>query len=453
MESTLRWWDRVARALFVGLAVGLGWGIRGDFGHLLGAMYPGAVLGLAFAFVSGQKSMFRWMPLLGAVSGLGIAAGGAMSYGLLHGYAKADTFLNYTYGFFTLMLQGGAWGAFGCAFLGLALEKDRVKATEFVSLVTTVLLCGSVVYFVVVNLVGFHINPPRSDLSIAYTGGVVGLFLWLGFSKRRYGLRGALLGYIGFGLGMAGGRLLGNLSYLQPYPVNHWNIMEVMCGVIGGFVFTFGMLGKQVDDPSEEESMGLLSAYGAFLVMAWIPLGHRLLRIPANEKLAQWTKSLASYGYADPATLSEYILIAINLVCVLGFIGAAFWLYFHFTNRPRAAWFPVIWLSLLMLLIQNLHALYFFYPRQEGTINMHFVFWVMFGLMVFYVVFIPRRDRTVPDEQIEQVPWRRWVLGAVAAFALIVLLAGYINSDKTMASANTLWPKWSWRDGTPFPGR
>jgi hypothetical protein len=34
--------DRIARSLFVALAVGLG--IRGDFGHVLGAMFPGACL-------------------------------------------------------------------------------------------------------------------------------------------------------------------------------------------------------------------------------------------------------------------------------------------------------------------------------------------------------------------------------------------------------------------------
>ena len=43
--------DRFFRSVFVAIAVGLGWGIRGDFGHLIGAMYPGAILGLAFCYV------------------------------------------------------------------------------------------------------------------------------------------------------------------------------------------------------------------------------------------------------------------------------------------------------------------------------------------------------------------------------------------------------------------
>src|SRR5436305_12218509 len=98
--------DRIGRSLFVALAVGLAWGIRGDFGHLIGAMYPGAALALALAYVSGQQSLFRWMPILAAASALAIGSGGTMSYALLHGYAQSDTLPNYAYGFLTLFLQG-----------------------------------------------------------------------------------------------------------------------------------------------------------------------------------------------------------------------------------------------------------------------------------------------------------------------------------------------------------
>ena len=42
--------------------------------------------------------------------------------------------------------------------------------------------------------------------------------------------------------------------------------------------------------------------------------------------------------------------------------------------------------------------------------------------------------------------------GAAAAMVLVILLAGYVNNDKTMKTANTRWPEWSWSQG-PFPGR
>ena len=448
MESVMGRRDRVLRALFVALAVGLGWGIRGDFGHMLGAMYPGAALGLGFAYVTGQKSMFKWMPLLGAVAGLGISTGGMMSYGILHGYAKSDTFINYSYGFFTLVLQGGAWGCLGCALLGLALEKDRLKATELASAVITVLLSGAFFYVVVVTLLGFHINPPRSDLSIGFTGGVIGLFVWLILSKKRYGFKGALLGYIGFGLGMASGRFLGNVSYLQPLAINHWNVMEVSCGFIGGFVFTYGMLGKKFPDPPKGEGYPLLNIYSVFYVMALIPLFHRLLRIRPEAKLEEWTNRLASYGFEDPAALSGRILTAIHVVCILGFIGAGIWLFLHFRHKYRFSAFPVLFFSGLMLLIQNLNALYLLYPRQKAMINMHSVFWVIYALMILYAIFAKRPDLTDSDEVAESVNWRRWVGGALVVYLFIIIMSGFVNGEKTMASANTRFPLWSWRDGS-----
>ena len=75
-EDAMSLVDRLGRSLFVALAVGLGWGIRGDFGHIIGAMYPGAALGLALAYVSGQRSLFLWMPILAAPGGVRDRLGG-----------------------------------------------------------------------------------------------------------------------------------------------------------------------------------------------------------------------------------------------------------------------------------------------------------------------------------------------------------------------------------------
>ena len=52
----MRAWDRTGRSLFVAAAVGLARGVRGDYGHVVGAMYPGAVLGLAWVAVAGSPA-------------------------------------------------------------------------------------------------------------------------------------------------------------------------------------------------------------------------------------------------------------------------------------------------------------------------------------------------------------------------------------------------------------
>lgn len=444
--------EKALRALLVSLAVGLGWGIRGDFGHLLGASYPGAALGLGFAFVTGQASMFRWMPIVGAAGGIGIALGGSMSYGILHGYAQSDTLLNYSYGFFTLVLEGGAWGAFGGVLIALLLEKPCLRASEWVSGLGTTILSGWLFYYVVHVLIGFDINPYRSNESLAFTGGVIGLSAWLVLKGRQYGLKGLLLGYVGFGLGMSLGRLLGNMSNSPHLILNHWNVMETSCGLIGGFIYTYGMLGPRFEAPPKTSLYKGLSILGILYVMAGIPLLHLLLRAKP-EKVLETVKGVAgAIGVTDPAAYSEKVLFHLQMVCLLGIVGAAGWFYIHFKDRNRFAALPVLWFSGVMLLFQAVNCLYFLVPTGHLSVDMHTVFWVLYGLMIGFVVLWPWREVTSPDAIARSVNWKRWVGGLLASYVLIVIIASFVNGEQTMKTANTRWPIWAWKDG-PFPGR
>ena len=87
---------------------------------------------------------------------------------------------------------------------------------------------------------------------------------------------------IGFGLGMAGGRLLGNVANrLQGdygFTINHWNVMETSCGFIAGFIYCFGMVGRAFPEPPEEKNISLASFYGIIYAPGLIPLWHRLNR-------------------------------------------------------------------------------------------------------------------------------------------------------------------------------
>jgi hypothetical protein len=451
--------DRIGRSLFVALAVGLGWGIRGDFGHVVGAMFPGACLGLGFAYVSGQRSVFRWMPVIAGLSALAIGVGGTMSYGILHGYAQSDTPLNYSYGFLTLFLQGSAWGTFAGALIGLVLERQAVRTAEWLCWLGSIFLGGWLTAFVVVVALDFDINPPRNNSSIAFMGAALAQILWLAYSGRTNGLRGAVLGYVGFGLGMAGGRLLGNIANTLQDPlhftINHWNVMETSCGAIGGFVFTFGMVNRAYAEPAEDKAMRLASFYGIVYVLGLIPLWHRLARIRPDEKLAEWTRQLADYQYVDPPGLAEQVLWQLNGVCVLGFVGVAVWTVIHYAGLQRLAVVPLLWLCGTMLLFQNLNALYFWYPHRENLVNMHNVFWVLFALLALYGLLARPRatDQPLPSaEQAEpRVHWLGYLAGAAAVLGFIIFAAGFVNGPKTMQSANTRWPQWVWTEG-PFPG-
>ena len=444
--------DRIARALFVGLAVGLAWGIRGDFGHLIGAMYPGAILMLALAYVSGQDSALRSMPALAMASALGIGLGGNMSYGLLHGYAQADTFRNYSYGFLTLILQGGSWGFFGGALVGMILERDRAKWVDWAGGIGVMAGGGLFLYGVVYKVFGFDINPYRSNDALAHLGGAIGLFIWLACRKLPIATRASMLGFVGFGLGMAGGRLMGNIfQNLEGFfTTNHWNVMEMGCGMIGGFVFAFGMLGVPFRERKSALNLTVSDVIGAVFVLGLIPLLHRLTRIKP-DKVTEWGRSLQEYG---SSWTSDSILMALNVVVALALVGVVVWLVLQKLDLERWHAFPVLWLSLLMVLFQNFRALYFFAPGKEGHWSTHGFYWILLLAMVGYVIVREamegHSDECDSEEETDKVPWIPWSATLVGGFLVILGLASMINGDSTMRFACTRWPVWSWRDG-PFP--
>lgn len=459
MKSEISLPDRILRSLFVAWAVGLGWAIRGDFGHMLGAMFPGAALGLAFCYVSGQKNLFRWAPILATGTGFAIGQGGYMSYGILHRYAQADTFVNYSYGFLTLFLQGGCWGVFGCAFAGLLLENKPLKFREWLTALAVIFAVGLTFQTDVVSGLGFHVNPPRSNASIGFLGGAIGLFGWLVYARKPYGFKGALLGFIGFGLGMACGRLFCNIANVIEEPlgfsINSWNVMEMSVGLIGGFIFTFGMLGKRAPKHMAAPPSPLLSIPGALYVVTLILVLHRFLRTETEKRLPEWTESFTKYGYPNPDVLAHKTLWMLNLLCIAGFVLTLIWLILLYRNKTKYAWFPVLALCGEMLLFQNIAALYFYYPRVPNQINMHTMFWVLFGLMTLYVLFRsfvkPHPETSDADEIAENIHWKSWIAGAAGIFLLLIGITHFVNGEETMKGANTRFPIWSWSQG-PFPG-
>jgi hypothetical protein len=190
-------------------------------------------------------------------------------------------------------------------------------------------------------------------------------------------------------------------------------------------------------------------------VLGVIPLWHRLSRIRPAEKLEEWAGRLKGYEYADPQALADQVLMLLNGVCVLGFVGVAIWMVIHFLRWQRLAAFPALWLGLMMILFQNVNTLYFWYPRQEKQFNMHTLFWVLWSLMVLYVIVSPLFRPAPAKERAEgepEPPFRyvAWFASAVVSLALFIFVAGFVNGEETMKSANTRWPQWVWKEG-PFP--
>jgi len=122
----LRW-----STLFLsGLALSIGWGIRGNFGHEYGAMIPGALAGLVVCLLSGRADWRERAAYFGFFGAVGWAFGGSMSYGQVLGFSQSAVASTQYYAFFCLFVIGFLWGGIGGAGTAFPAVAGRDKLTE-----------------------------------------------------------------------------------------------------------------------------------------------------------------------------------------------------------------------------------------------------------------------------------------------------------------------------------
>jgi len=123
---------RAVGVALAALAMSVGWGVRGDYGHEAGAMIPGALLGLAVCCASGRADWWRRAGVMGLCGAIGWAFGGQMSYGRIIGYTAASSFPDVAYGYGSLFVVGGLWGGVGAGILALGITERRSFLERFV---------------------------------------------------------------------------------------------------------------------------------------------------------------------------------------------------------------------------------------------------------------------------------------------------------------------------------
>jgi len=130
--------------LFVALALSIGWGVRGNWGHEYGAMIPGALAAMAAVMVSGREDWYRRIPAFAFYGALGWSFGGSMSYMQVIAYTHSGHGPSVAYGFACLFLMGFLWGALGGTGTGLPIFLDRARLTALL-LPTAAVFAGWIV--------------------------------------------------------------------------------------------------------------------------------------------------------------------------------------------------------------------------------------------------------------------------------------------------------------------
>ena len=282
--SKLRWWQPV---LFGALAGGLGWGIRGQYGHETGAMIAGVLVGLTLLFLFRPDA-----PLLGSARAVAwftvaIGLGGSMTYGQTIGLTQNAPLVGHweawRWGMLGLAIKGGIWIGFGGVFLGMGLSGVRYRVSEI-----AVLMIGLLLLFLAGKwLLNEPFDPahrilpriyfseawrwapgaelkPRREVWGGLLLGLLGLLAYLRAWRAdilawRVALWAVLGGVLGFPLGQClqsyhawnlESFRSGEWSNIDSV-INWWNMMETTFGAIMGATLGLGLWFNRARLPAE----------------------------------------------------------------------------------------------------------------------------------------------------------------------------------------------------------
>ncbi|QDT29926.1 hypothetical protein [Gimesia panareensis] len=198
----MKYAHRCSQILLPALAMSVGWGFRGNYGHEAGAMVPGALVALAVCLTSGRPEWWQRGTLMAFLGAIGWAFGGQMSYGRVIGYTAGSQFLDVTYGYASLFLIGALWGGIGAGILALSITMKRSELERF-----TIPLAFLWVFWLALDLSGltsglFELwNPYDVDWVAAGSAALVSFLLYRARPDFRAPCRLLLLLSVGWLLG------------------------------------------------------------------------------------------------------------------------------------------------------------------------------------------------------------------------------------------------------------
>ena len=272
--SEVPWWQPV---LFTAMAGGLGWGIRGQYGHETGAMIAGVLVSLTLVFLLCPGVSTLQVVRAAALGTVAMGIGGTETYGVTLGLCQnpevVGNWAALRWGLLGCLIKGGLWIGFAGLFLGIGLAGKRYSPLEMLVLGLAMIgasFVGSWLLnspfdiearsFSALNFSNIWYWAPDSESTPRREawGGLlfamlVGLAYTSGWKKdalaRNMGLWGLLGGAIGFPLGEC---LQSYHSWnpdvfargiwvrLDPF-MNWWNHMETTFGFTMGAVLGLGL--------------------------------------------------------------------------------------------------------------------------------------------------------------------------------------------------------------------
>lgn len=334
-NATVPWWQPV---LFTAMAGGLGWGIRGQYGHETGAMIAGVLVSLTLVFLLCPGIATIQVVRAAALGTVAMGIGGTMTYGVTLGLTQNPEVLGnwgaLRWGMLGCAIKGAAWIGFAGLFLGIGLGGKRYTPLEMLLLLLA-MLAAAYAGITLLNRpfdietgrhpaidfssIGYWAPDTKSTPRAEYWGGLhFALLVGLAYCTwrkqdvlaRNMGCWGLLGGALGFPLGQSLQAFHawnpayfadGFWGHLDPY-MNWWNHMETTFGFIMGGALGLGLwlnrLRIDVQPEADEATLPLSLEVGLMLVhtflIAWMAF------------FSGWAESLYDFGL---------VMAAIPFVC------------------------------------------------------------------------------------------------------------------------------------------
>lgn len=352
--------DRVAfligAVFFAAMAAGMGWGIRGQYGHETGAMIAGALASLTLVMLFAPYTSSLTAARAAAMMTVAIGIGGSMTYGqtvgLTHDQALVGNAEAYWWGMLGLAVKGGLWIGFGGTLLGMGLGGRRYRPLE-IALLMAALVGLMVLGYWLINTPfdpankrlpriyfsdNWYFEPegnvkPRPEIWGGYLLALLGLVVYVGGIRRDWlAARMALVGVIAGGLGFPGGQSIQAFHAWHPDAFteglfanvarhfNWWNMMETTFGMIWGGVMALGLwLNRRwIDLPRLEDAPDEVRLWPPWEVVLCVVhlillLTAEFLRLPI---CGSWTAEL----------YIEYGLV-MSVLPLIGIVGGRMWPY------------------------------------------------------------------------------------------------------------------------------
>ncbi|MEZ6045098.1 MAG: hypothetical protein R3C11_05860 [Planctomycetaceae bacterium] len=116
--------------LMAALALSIGWGMRGNYGHETGAWMPGLLTAIVVCLYSQREDWRERVAYFAMFGALGWGFGGSMSYMQIIGFTHSGHLQSQVYGFYMLFLLGFLWACLGGAGTAIPAVYSRKELTD-----------------------------------------------------------------------------------------------------------------------------------------------------------------------------------------------------------------------------------------------------------------------------------------------------------------------------------